>query len=480
MSFKIFTKNIGILGITQILLSLSNIVMLPIITKLLGAENYGIWTQLLVTIGLVSPFAVIGLPYTLVRFLPGEKDLEKTRDGIWSVFTIILGISILVCSIFVYFSLPISKLFNCDKIFIQILPFIIMFSCLNSAFSSVFRAYGQIKEYCSFSLFEKLGETTLAITAIFLGYKLLGVILSVLIMQSLTFLVMGSLIIKRIGIKFPKFIRIKEYLTFGSPSILGDISSWVVQASDKYFVGFFLGTLFVGYYAPAYTLGGAVGFVMSPLIFLLPATLSKHYDDGEIDKVKTYLKYSLKYFLVLAIPAFFGLNILSKQLLTIFSTPEIAQYSYHIVPFISLSILLYGAYAIIVQILVLKKKTHVSGSIWLIAAVLNFGLNFILIPIFGILGASITTLIAYAFAFSATYYYSFKEMKFEIDWTSIFKNFLATTLMSLLVIAFWPIGSYKTILAIIIGIIVYGIMTILLKTFSKKETIFLKELFKKT
>lgn len=476
MSYKKFTKDIGILGLTQVITAISGVITLPVITKLLGAENYGVWTQVMVTVGLMSPFILIGLPYTLVRFLAGEKDRKKIQDGIWSVFAIVFGISIIVSLFLISFSVPISRFLNCSKIFVEILPFIIMLSCFNSLFSNVFRAFQQIKEYCFFVIFENIGETALIILAIFLGYKLLGVILSVLIIYLITVLIMGALIIKRIGIKIPQFLKIREYLSFSLPTIFGDICFWIIQSSDKYFVGFFLGTLFVGYYAPACMLGGIISFFITPLSFILPATLSKHHDENKIDEVKTYLKYSLKYFLAFAIPAFFGLSVLSRQLLMIISTNEIAQHSYYITPFIALSMLLLGIYMIVAQIIALKKKTYIDGAIWLIAAFLNFGLNFIFVPRFGILGAGITTLLAYVFAFAAMCYYSFKELLFEIDWQFILKSIFASALMTIVIFELNPLGLWKTLAAILIGAASYFFLIFLFRGFGKAELNFLRKL----
>lgn len=287
---------------------------------------------------------------------------------------------------------------------------------------------------------------------------------------------MGALIIKRIGIKIPQFLKIREYLSFSLPTIFGDICFWIIQSSDKYFVGFFLGTLFVGYYAPACMLGGIISFFITPLSFILPATLSKHHDENKIDEVKTYLKYSLKYFLAFAIPAFFGLSVLSRQLLMIISTNEIAQHSYYITPFIALSMLLLGIYMIVAQIIALKKKTYIDGAIWLIAAFLNFGLNFIFVPRFGILGAGITTLLAYVFAFAAMCYYSFKELLFEIDWQFILKSIFASALMTIVIFELNPLGLWKTLAAILIGAASYFFLIFLFRGFGKAELNFLRKL----
>lgn len=479
MSYQKFTKDIGIIGLTQLVITLKGLIILPIITKLLGAENYGIWAQLIVTLSLITPIATLGLPYTLVRFLAAEKDKKEIQDGIWSVLIIIFGVALIIGLILFLSSEPISNFFGGEKILVQILALAIIFECLNQAFFNIFRAFQQIKKYSCFMIFQTLGEVGLVTTTIFLGYGLFGAVLSLLIIRLIIFLIMGSYIIKKIGVAIPKFLRIKEYLHFGLPTIPGNISSWIVRSSDRYLIGFFIGTLFVGYYVPAYIVSSSINLFIAPFVFVLPAILSKFFDENKIDEVKTYLKYSLKYFLIIGIPSVFGLSILSKQLLTIFSTPEIAQQSYYIVPFVALSILLFGIYAVVAQILFLKKKTKITGLILMGTAFLNFGLNFIFIPKFGILGAAITTLLAYSLSLVLTWHYSFKELQFEIDWKFIIKSIFASALMTSFILLFAPVGLLKTSIAIILGALLYGILIFLFKGFNIKEIAFFSKLFKK-
>ena len=93
---------------------------------------------------------------------------------------------------------------------------------------------------------------------------------------------------------------------------------------------------------------------------------------------------------------------------------------------------------------------------------LNLGLNFIFIPYLGILGAAITTFIAYVFAFLLAWHYSFKDLKFYIDWQFILKSILASVLMALFIVWFAPLGLLKTLIAVILGVIIYGISILLL------------------
>ena len=478
MSYRKFTKDVGIVGLTNLVIALKGLIILPIITKLLGAENYGVWAQIIVTISLVVPIATLGLPYTLVRFLAAEKNKKEIQGGVYSVLSLIFIVALIISLSLIFFSGPISNFFGDEQILIKILAFVILFECLNLVFLNIFRAFQEMSRYSFFMIFQTLGEVGLIAAAVFLGYGLLGAVLSLLIIRVITFSIMGRVIVRKIGIKLPNFLRIKKYLSFGLPTVPGNISSWIVQSSDRYLIGFFLGTLFVGYYVPGYTIGSSIMLFVAPLSFVLPAVLSKFFDENKITEVKTYLKYSLKYFLMVAIPSVFGLSILSKQLLTIFSTPEIAAKSYFIVPFIALSILLFGVYAVIAQIIALKKKTKITGTIWMGSAFLNLGLNFIFIPRFGILGAAITTLIAYTLAFILTWHYSFREFQFEIGWKFIMKSIFASILTALFIAWFNPTGLTKTIIAILLGALIYGILMFLLKGINKKEINLLKGLLK--
>ncbi|MBU4461493.1 polysaccharide biosynthesis C-terminal domain-containing protein, partial [Patescibacteria group bacterium] len=283
-------------------------------------------------------------------------------------------------------------------------------------------------------------------------------------------------IIKKIGIRIPNFSLIRNYLRFGLPTIADGISYWVITSVDRYIIGFSLGILFVGYYAPAYSLGMLLVFFIVPVMSVLPVVLPKFFDENNLNEVKKYLSYSLKYFLLIMTPAAFGLSILSRQLLAIFSTKEIATNAYLVVPFIAISVFIYGIICFFSQILILVKKTKLIATIWAVAAFLNFGLNIIFIPKFGIMAAAIITLMSYFCAFILIRHFAFKELQFKIDWNFIIKNITASTLMILFIGWFNPETLFNVTLSIILGVLIYSILMFLFRGVGKKEINFLKEL----
>ena len=476
---KLFTQRIGLIGITNLLLSLSGIILLPILTKNIPIEEYGIWIQISVTIGLIPAVVMLGLPYTMVRFLAAAKKREEIQEGFYSIAFIVLFTSAIASFLLFLLSKPIAaSLFDNNLTIARILSLIVFIACLNGLFLNFFRTFQQIKRYSMFLFIHTYLNVALVAYFVLSGYGIFGAVMGLLISSSFVFLVMASFIISEIGIKIPKFTHIREYLAFGIPTVPGNLSSWVVNSSDRYVIGIFLSTAFVGYYSPGYALGSMVGMFMAPLNFLLPAALSKLYDEGKEEEVKIYLKYALKYLLMLAIPAALGLSLLSKQILTILSTPEIASQGYLITPFVAVSALLYGVYGTFHHIIVLAKKTKIIATIWILAAILNLGLNIIVVPYMGILGAAITTLIAFSLALILASFYSFKYFKFDIDFGLILKSIFASVVMSQVIIQWNPVGVLNVLIVIGVCAVIYATILLLLRGVKKEEIKFFKELFK--
>ena len=479
MSKKLFVQRIGLISLTNFLISLSGIILLPIVTKKLPIEEYGVWVQVGVTISLLPVILNLGLPYAMVRFLAAKKDKKEIQEGFYSVAVIILFMSIIGSLLLLLFSKPLAAMFLGNRVdLINILSLMIPIASLNAVCLNFFRAFQHIKRYTFFIFLQTYIMLVLVAWVLLSGHGIFEAVLCRFLSQIIIFLLMIFLIISNIRVKIPNFSHIREYLNFGIPTIPGNLSFWIVESSDRYVIGYFLGLSFVGYYSPGYGLGSLIRMFVAPLGFLLPPVLSKLYDENKITEVKTYLEYSLKYFLMFAIPSAFGISLLSKSLLTSLSTSEIAFHGYLVTSFVALSMILYGVRSIIAQIIVLVKKTKITGSIWLMAGIMNLGLNLIFVPYFGIVGAAFTTFMSYAFTLVLTIHYSFKYLKFNIDFHFILKSIFASIIMSLVIIKYNPIGALNIQITIGICAIVYFVILLLLRGIKKEEVKFFRQLLR--
>lgn len=468
--YKLFVQRIGLVGITNILVVLSSLILLPIITKSYSASDYGVWVQITTTISLLPNVATLGLPYTMVRFLSAEKDIEKVREGFYSIAGVVLTSTIIISLILLLFSKSIAlSLFNGNVDIARILVPIILLSCLNTFLLNYFRTFQQIKRYSVFLLIQTyLGVFIVSFFAL-RGYNITQASLGLLIANAVIFVIMWIFIVSDIGFKIPKFQNLRDYLSFGLPTVPGNLSYWVVDSSDRYVIGILLGTTFVGYYSPGYTLGNIIIMILAPFSMLLPAILPKYYEANDMAQVQIFLKYSLKFFFLIAIPSAFGLSALSKPILMILTTPSIAANGYIITPFIALSALLYGVYGLISNIIVLEKKTKVVGILWVLAAFLNLGLNILFVPQFGIVGAAIVTLLAYSVTFFITLNYTSRYFTFDFDLVFIIKSVISSIIMSFVIFVLNPYGILNIIITVIICSGVYFTLLIVLKGIKKEE-----------
>lgn len=468
--FELFAQRLGLVGITNFLTGLSGVFLLPILAKNLSIDDYGIWAQVNVTLVLVSTVMLLGLPNSMIRFMASMKDEDAIKNGFYSIL-ICAFISALLSAVIAYlFSRPLSNLlFNGNSNIFDLLPLVIFIDPINNTLFNYFRTYQKTKLHSFFSILNSYMAILFIAYFIISGYGIYGAILGFLTNKIALFLIMLGVIISQIGIKVPDFRDIRPYLAFGLPIVPGNLAIWVITSSDRYLISILLGTAYVGYYSPGYVLGNMISLFSAPLSFLLPSALAAYYDAGNLNQVKMVMSFSLKYFLAIAIPSTFGLSLLSRPILEVLSTPEIAANGYLVTPLVAISSLMLGVFYVISNIIILEKRTVLSSNIWLAAALLGLVLNLVLIPRLNILGAALTVLIAFSFVVFTTNYYSIKYLRFNIDYIFILKSIIASIVMSLSITMLIPVGSLQVLLTIAIGAAVYLVALLLLKGFSRRE-----------
>ena len=472
-----FIQRIGLVGLTNILISLSSLIFIPIITKSFTTAEYGMWAQVNTTIALVPNIANLGLPYTMVRFLSAEKDKQKIKDSFYPMITLTFISTLIICLLFIVFGNSIANaLFNGSMQVLYITTAISFFACMNLMLISYFRTFQQMKRYSLFLVLQSYIGVFVSIYLTYAGYNIETVVLGLLTGYVSVFIMMAFLIVRYLGIGVGKWSNLKEQLAFAIPTIPSNVSSWVVDSSDKYVIGILIGSVAVGCYSPGYALGSILLMFLSPFAVLLPAILPEHYEKGNIDEVDKYLSYSMKYYLLLTVPAAVGMSVLSKPLLYIITTPEIALGGYMVTPFVCLGAIFMGMYGITNNILILEKNTMILGKLWIIVAISNIALNIVLVPHLNILGAAIATLICYILAFAVTAIASKKTMRLPFDMKEMLKIIAASGIMGIIVHMMNPNGIINVLISILLGVIIYFAIIFILKGITRKEIAIFKDL----
>ncbi len=480
MSLKKTIKDIGIIGFSKILISISGIILIPILTRTLGASGYGLWVQARVTISVVVPIILLGLDSAVPRIFPSKGTEDVGKDFSSLVFLTILIILPFSIALFTFPSFLADLFFDGEQFVVRFVALTLIVWSFDKLFMRVYRAFREMKTYAIVRVITRYAELFLASFLVIAGYGLFGALAAVLIIRTVLFLVLTANLSRRLGIHVPKLSRTREYLNYGIPTIPSGISYWVMSSSDRYLIAFFLGTAFVGYYSPAYQIGKALPFMMAEAVYIvLKPTLSKYYDEGETKRVKSVLKLSLKYLIVFSIPYLFGALLFHREITALISTPEIARKGSSIAIYTALLGIIYIFYKIYNIVLILEKKMKTVGTVKTTAAFLNFGGNLILIPYIGILGAIMTTLISYSFTTIIYFAVANKYIDLNIQLRPYFKILLSSVLMFSTLLALSHFTTVSFLLLIPLGAAIYFGAMFAIQGIKKEEYDFIMKTYRK-
>jgi O-antigen/teichoic acid export membrane protein len=473
-----YAKDISFVAGAQVVVSLLQFIRLPILTKSLGISLYGTWSLIWVTVSLVVPLVTLGLGMAMVRFLAVEKDTAKIREGYYSVlFTVLAAgtfISLILTLCSNLFAASILGDINHSQL-VMLTSFMILSEALCQVSVLYFRTFRWMRLYSALLVGKAVVSVGLMISFLLLGWELQGIIIAILSSGVLSTTLALSVALKHAGFQFPRFTALRSYLKYGLPLIPTSALLWIMHSSNRYLIGYLMDIRDVGIYAAAYSLAHIVSLLLNPLQVVLLPTISKTYDEGDIPQTRIYLKYSLKYLMMLSIPAAFGLTILASPLLRILTTSEFISGSI-VVPLLAFGLVIYNFHRICIYILYLVKQTHWVVRLLVMAAILNICLNLLLIPYFGILGAAMASLIAYVVLGILTLFVSFRYLKFDLGFPFIAKSILASAIMAIIIWLLDPLGITMVAASMILGLIIYLTLILIFKGFSRNELIFVKSL----
>ena len=111
-----------------------------------------------------------------------------------------------------------------------------------------------------------------------------------------------------------------------------------------------------------------------------------------------------------------------------------------------------------------------------LSALINLAMNIILVPMIGISGAAVATVITFTVQSILLYFISFKILSFDLDPKFIAKSVLSSIIMGLVIWEMDPIGAVNILISVVVGAVVYFGVLLLLKGFTREEYVFLKEI----
>ena len=178
------------------------------------------------------------------------------------------------------------------------------------------------------------------------------------------------------------------------------MGSWTISFSDRYFIDWLISPSAVGVYSLLSQFGGAMFIIGGFISLYINPILLSEFTVNKNKTIQKYKQYSFIILILLIITSFLAVNLPDFMYTLLLSENVIfkdGNFAVMSTILLAITILIFANY--IGNYFILLKKTKALVPIWFFAAILNIAGNFFLIPIYGLYGAALSTLIAYTTVF---------------------------------------------------------------------------------
>lgn len=389
-------KSSGLYALSSVTVPLVSLVLAPFLTHHLSPSDFGALAVINTLIGLCVGITQLGLASAFFRAYSYDLTAPRDRRDVVATTTALLYLVSIPMTIVVAITAPwLANLLFGQSLLGNSVSFagaVVLLQNLTIPGMSWLRAENRPLSYSLLSIINLL---VMLFANIFLvGVLHLGVSGSIIAMGSgyaCIVICTIPIIVLRTGIKIRVDIA-QNLLAFGLPLTISFVSYWVLQLSDRYLLSRLGSLTITAHYTVAYTLGSAMSVViMGPFNLAWPTmffTIAKRKDATEV------FKLVFRWFGMFLLFAAFAFTLVATFLLD-WLFPVSYRSATFVIPVVAESIAFSGVYSVFMVGVSIKRKTWLIAVFTTVAAIVNFVLNLFLIPLYGAMGAAISTLIAY-------------------------------------------------------------------------------------
>lgn len=392
---KLFIENFVVYGIGGIISKIIPLIMVPIITRIMPTTDYyGISDLSNTVVSFGSAIAIMGMYDAMYRmfFEKDENEYKKTVCSTAIVFTFFTSIAVflimILCKDFIaqYFF---SNRKYAYVVYLSALGTLV--GATNSIIAAPTRMQNKRKVFLVTNTVSPLLSYGIAIPMLVAGHYIIALPLAYVISHvtmELAFWVMNREWF--IPKKFDKKL-LKQLLVIAIPLLPNFLIYWVFNSCDKVMITNMIGIGAAGIYSVGSKLGHA-----SQLIYTAFAggwqffAFSTMKEDNQVESNSKVFEY-------LGIISFVATSFICAWSYGLFKILFKADYlsGYIVAPYLFLAPLLQMLFQVAANQFLVVKKTWPNMLILSTGAILNIIVNYFLIPVLGIEGASIATLMGY-------------------------------------------------------------------------------------
>lgn len=385
-----------IYGAGWLIASIIRLALMPVFTRYLDTFEYGTVALLDSAVDLVRIVFAAGIGSAIVRFFHQQED-QKRKDAVVSTGIVFLLFTSGIAGIFLLFgakNLSAILLGSAERSNYVLLALGAMVVSLpRLGVESMLAATNNSRFYSAITVVQSIFCAALNLyLVIVLDLGVLGILIGNFFVSFLISVVLVFWSLNKVGWRFHKAL-FREMLRFGLPMVPALLAATAMHQSDRLFIRAFSSLEDVGLYSIAYQFP----FMLNAIFIGSFERIwggSVIYDIAKAPDSGFQFRRMCTYTMIVLGIALFGTAIAAKSIVEVFTGPAYrgaAQY----IPAIAFGVWVYSLHTFVRVGVVLTKKSHLFPINYGLACAVNIGLNFILVPIYGPMGAAWSTVITY-------------------------------------------------------------------------------------
>ncbi|MBM3279387.1 MAG: polysaccharide biosynthesis C-terminal domain-containing protein [Candidatus Handelsmanbacteria bacterium] len=465
-----FGRDVVIAGLAAALKSTRNLLMLPLLTHSLSLAEYGIWEQIMAGVALLLPWVSLQLSGALMQFLPGQSDRAQAQETFYSAFSLAAGFS-LFCGLLLWLCAPLLEPYPYFALFManaSPVAALIPLSVMVGMVVSYFRASRLMVRHSLLTLVQNFGEIGLIASVLVSGEGLREALVSLAAARGLLLAFGGTMLILHLGWRWPHFRQLRAYLAFSIPQIPHSSFYRIFDLADRYILNYWLGPAAVGLYSIAYTSAGFFITVLYPIHLVLLPALAELWNTRQLGEMGAYATHALRYSCLIGFPCLAGLCAFPLPILDLLVPRSYAGAALYL-PALAAGFLLYGIAIPAEHVVLISGRTKLLLLLNGILAGANVLCNLVLVPLIGLWGAVLATLIGQIYYAVAVLVFARRALPFRLPWKEALRYGACALVMALLLVRLNAFVPVPILLLVLAGGALYLALLLLSRSISPAE-----------
>jgi len=387
------TKNVFWLSISQVGSRFFKAVIIIYSARVLGASEYGLFAYVLGITGFFSLFVDIGVNAMLTREIasyPEKKD-QYFLTSFWIKMFLLF-----ITALLVIFVSPVFSRIPKANILFPLMALIVVFDGLGEFINSFFRGLEKMEWEALVSTVENFTIMAAGFIFIAISPTSKSLIFAYIASQGLAMILAISIIRKQFVKSFRSFFNKDmaiKIINGAWPLALSTILGAFMLNTDVIMLGWWKTAEQIGYYSIGQRIIGVLYVLPSLLVAAIFPLLSRLAKQNDEQREKNLNEKTMTLIFLVAMPLIIGGIVLSQPIIRfIFGSAYLpATLSFQIL----IASLLWIFPGVFLSNIILAHNQQKKVVVYLAASALaNILFNFFLIPIWGIVGASVSTFVA--------------------------------------------------------------------------------------